>query len=294
MTFFDWGDPLFLALVAAVTTAVAQIFFRQALLTLSASATTSIVNGTMLIGGTITLAAQGGVGEWAPMGLVWFALVGLSGPFGGRFLQYKGVQYIGLARTQVLTQTTPVWASIIAVLFLGEVMTLGIAAGTAGIFAGSVLLVIDRKKAPVSAPLKFYAFPMGSALLRGVNPAFRKMGILLIPSAALAVIVSAAVGVACSLLSERFFEKKRPSGWDRTGLLWALGGGLLNFGGVMAFWVAIRLGEIVTVIPIFRLSILLVLLLSWIFFRRQERITWEVIAGGLLAVAGALVITGMK
>ena len=60
MSFFDWGDPLFLALVAAVSTAVAQIFFRQALLTLSASATTSIVNGTMLIGGTITLAAQGG------------------------------------------------------------------------------------------------------------------------------------------------------------------------------------------------------------------------------------------
>ncbi len=294
MSFFDWGDPLFLALVAAVATAVAQLFFRQALLTLSASAATAIVNGTMLIGGTIALAAQGGMDRWVPMGLVWFVLVGLSGPFGGRFLQYKGIHSIGLARTQVLLQTTPVWASLIAVLFLGEVVTLEIAAGTAGIFAGSVLLVNDRKRAPVSAPLKAYIFPMGSALLRGVNPTFRKLGMLLIPSASLAVIVSSAVGVACSLLSERFFEKEGGVRWDRTGVMWGIGGGLLNFGGVMAFWTAILLGEIVTVIPIFRLSILLVLLLSWIFFRRQERITWEVMVGGLLAVAGALVITGSR
>ena len=72
MSLFDWGDPLFLALVAAVATAVAQLFFRQALLTLSASATTATVNGTMVIGGAIALAVQGGVAEWAPMGLVWF------------------------------------------------------------------------------------------------------------------------------------------------------------------------------------------------------------------------------
>lgn len=294
MSFFDWGDPLFLALVAAVATAVAQLFFRQSLLTLNASATTAVVNGTMVVLGTIVLAAQGGVGEWAPMGLVWFVLVGFSGPFGGRFLQYKGVQYIGLARTQVLLQTTPVWASLIAVLFLGEVVTFEVAAGTAGIFAGSVLLVNDRKKAPVSAPLKSYVFPVGSALLRGVNPAFRKLGMLLIPSAALAVIVSSTVGVVFSIVGDRFFERKRPGGWDRTGVMWGVGGGLLNFGGVMAFWVALRIGEIVTVIPIFRLSILLVLLLSWIFFRRQERITWEVVVGGLLAMAGALVITGSR
>ncbi len=294
MSFFESVDPHYLALIAAVTTAAAQLFFRQALLTLSASAATAIVNGTMLVGGVIVFIALGGVERWEPMGLVWFVIVGLSGPFGGRFLQYKGIHLIGLARTQVLMQITPLWAALIAVLFLGEVITSGIAAGTAAILAGSTLLVRERRKGPENAPLEYYFYPLASSLLRGVNPAFRKFGLALIPSSSLGVIVSTAVGVAFSLLSEYFFEERGRRRWDRHAVLMAIGGGVLNFVGVMAFWSALKLGEIVSVIPISRLSILFVLLFSWIFFRKQERLTWEVIAGGLLALAGAFVITASR
>ena len=49
-------------------------------------------------------------------------------------------------------------------------------------------------------------------------------------------------------------------------------------------------GKVVEVVPINRLSVLFVILFSWLFFQRQELISLRVVLGGLLSVAGAYVI----
>ena len=67
-------------------------------------------------------------------------------------------------------------------------------------------------------------------------------------------------------------------------------GGIFNIISAYCFWLAIKNGKLIEVIPMNRLSILFLILFSWIFYQRIERINLRVIAGGLLAVEGAVLI----
>ncbi len=53
---------------------------------------------------------------------------------------------------------------------------------------------------------------------------------------------------------------------------------------------ALQGGNVTRVVPIQRLSVLYIIFLSWIFFRKDEAISARVVLGGLLAVAGAWAI----
>ena len=57
---------------------------------------------------------------------------------------------------------------------------------------------------------------------------------------------------------------------------------------------AFHQGKIVEVIPVNRLSVLLAILFSWLFFRKQEAVNFRVVLGGLLSVAGAWAIVWGK
>jgi drug/metabolite transporter (DMT)-like permease len=85
----------------------------------------------------IVFALSGGVERWLLIGLFWFALVGLFGPFAARFLQYLATPHIGISRNHILLQTTPVWSTAIAIP--------APAFGTLAIMAGSIFLVRERE-----------------------------------------------------------------------------------------------------------------------------------------------------
>ena len=70
----------------------------------------------------------------------------------------------------------------------------------------------------------------------------------------------------------------------------AMVGGVFNASAAICFWVAVQMGEIVQVVPINRLSVLFVIIFSWFFFRKEEAITWRVVAGGALSIVGAFLI----
>ena len=62
--------------------------------------------------------------------------------------------------------------------------------------------------------------------------------------------------------------------------------------GILVFWSSVKTGELTQVIPLSRLSLLVIIFLSWLFFREQESITWRVVAGGFIALAGAFAVAG--
>ena len=49
-------------------------------------------------------------------------------------------------------------------------------------------------------------------------------------------------------------------------------------------------GRLVEVVPVNRLSVLLIIFLSWLFFRKQELVSFRVVMGGVMSVAGALLV----
>ena len=71
-------------------------------------------------------------------------------------------------------------------------------------------------------------------------------------------------------------------------MLAVLCGACLNAMAAFFFWSSIKTGDIVQLIPLNRLSVLLIIFLSWVFFRKQEAVGWRVVIGGFLSVLGAV------
>ncbi len=294
MEFLDSWNPNLLAFLSAFTFAAAQIFYRDALRRLTPSAATIIVNATICLCAVLAYLASQGVERWPLMGVFWFAMVGVFGPFLGRYLSYLSITYIGLARTQVMAQTMPLWSAILAVAALGERLGPGVALGTLGILAGAFLLVRERGAAPVRVPLRLYLVSVLGAMCMALTPTLRKLGFFYIPSASFGLALSVGLGAGLHLLGRGWVEERSAGGWERGAALRAVWGSVLNFAAGMLFWTAVKVGDVVAVVPINRLSVFFVLIFSWMFFRKQEHITWRVVAGALLAVAGAVAIAGSR
>ena len=69
-----------------------------------------------------------------------FAAVGLFQPGLTRLLSYKGIDALGVAITDLIRATTPLFSAMMVIMFLGEKLTLPIMVATLMIIAGIILL----------------------------------------------------------------------------------------------------------------------------------------------------------
>lgn len=234
--------------------------------------------------------AGGGLGSWPPMGILLFAASGVIANFGARYLLYFSVTRIGISRTQVLFQTSPIWSSAVAIFFLGERINIPIGLGTLAIVSGAILIVLDRDREKKKSRLALFLVPLIAAFIMAAAPTLRKLAFFYIPSPALGLAIACMVATCLQISFLPITERKRRSRLDRGALIPALVGSVVNAFAALFFWTALKTGDVVQVVPIRRLSVLLVIVFSWLFIRESERITWRVVAGGLLAVIGATTI----
>ena len=290
MTLLESIHPNILALISSFAFACAQIIYRGALQKLSISVAALIVNMTLAFFSLVMVFAIGSVGQWSPVGVLWFMVAGFVGAFSARYLNYLSITTIGLARTHVLAQMTPVWSAVVAIVWLGEHLRLEVALGTVAILGGALLLVRDRGGLPVKVPLRFYLVPAVSSVFLAFTPALRKLGFVHLSSAPLGLAIAMGTGAVLVFLIRFFVNDAKPGDRDRYTLFIVFLGGCLNFIAGICFITSIKMGNVISVVPITRLSVLFVLIFSWIFIRREEGITWRVIAGGGFSVSGAAVI----
>ncbi len=290
MTWLESIHPNFLALVASAAFASAQIIYRGALQKLSISAAALIVNTTLASFSLVMVFAIGSVGQWSPVGVLWFMAAGFVGAFSARYLSYISITTIGLARTHVMAQVTPVWSAALAVVWLGEHLRLEVALDTAAILGGALLLVRDRGGPAERIHPRLYLIPAISSFFLAFTPALRKLGFAHLSSAPLGLAIAMGTGAVLIFLARFFVNDAKPGDRDRHTLFIVFLGGCLNFIAGICFITAIKMGDVISVVPITRLSVLFVLLFTWIFIRQEEGITWRVIMGGVFSVAGAAVI----
>jgi transporter family protein len=286
--------PNLMSFIAAIFVAVAQVMFRLALNRLSPAFTTMMMNLISAIIAIGLYAVGDGVRTWPLVALFWFVLVGLLGNSVSRYLSLLGVKFIGLSRTQVLLQTVLIWSSLQGVFFLGEQMTVGIAIGTLAIMCGAILLLYDRRTDEVTTPILYYIIPVFASFLLSVTFAFRKFGLDMLPSTSMGIAVSTG---SAALLLAAFMPFTKEVGirrWDPRGLFIVLLGTMSHFMAALFFWSAVQRGEVVQVIPINRLSVLIVILLSWLFMQKQEAVTWRIAFGGAISVVGAYAVVWGK
>ena len=85
------------------------------------------------------------VGAWRlPAGQEWWPLVGMGLASGGAFLcLMEGIRRIGAVRTAIVSAMEPLAAAVLAWVFLGETITLGLAVGGCLILAAAVTATLS-------------------------------------------------------------------------------------------------------------------------------------------------------
>jgi len=287
-------DPNLLALLAAACIAVARAMYRGALLRLGAGVTALASSAITLHFAWAFYFFSERVDEWPLRGMAWFVVVGLLGGLAGRYMSFYAMKTVGLARTSVLMQTSLLWSSLLAIVFLGENPTLPVIAGSAGIMFGSILLVHRREGESQNIPFFYYLIPLAAAGFQGFSHLFRKFGFAWIASAPLGMSISNTIATLSLFAILLYSDESNPRFWERRPLLLISVGAVFNAAAALLFWTAVHQGKIVEVIPVNRLSVLLAILFSWLFFRKQEAVNSRVVLGGLLSVAGAWAIVWGK
>jgi drug/metabolite transporter, DME family len=81
----------------------------------------------------------------SPQAAFWFAACGITGPCLGRLFNYMGVARLGAARATPLINASPLFTTLLALVFLREEVTLKIALGIFSIVAGIVVLTGQKR-----------------------------------------------------------------------------------------------------------------------------------------------------
>ena len=279
-----------LALASAVCSAGATIFIRQGLRRYGpyTGYWINLVVGTALLWAAVLLVAE--PGRPSARGLALFAAAGLVGTFAGRLLRFVAIEQVGASITAALMNLSPLVASGLAIVLLGERVTMPILAGTAVIVLGTTLLSSGGRLLGIRP--RQLALPLLSAVCFGVVAIMRKLGL-----SDTGPILGYAVNVTAALVAFTAFllasGQRAAMGCRGASLACFIAAGVTENLSVFLTVVALNLGAVSVVAPLSAVAPIFVLLLSLAFLRGLEALNARVVLGTLLIVAGVYLITGL-
>jgi transporter family protein len=280
-----------LALTAALLSAAATIFIRQGLRG-GDPYTGFWINCMVGAGGMwLCVLATGGIGRVSLRSLLLFAAAGLIGTVGGRLARFLAIEKVGASVAAAVINLTPLIATLLAILLLGERVTLPIVAGTVVIVAGTVLLSVSGRQ------LGFRPWQIGLPLLSatafGVVAIIRKVGLGdMGPMLGTTINYTAAV-IAISAIMLASGHRGIYACRGRT-LAYFIAAGVAENAGVFLTIVALTYGAVSVVTPLTAVSPIFVLLLTPLFLKGVEVLTTRVVVGTVLIVSGVYLITALS
>ncbi|MBI2985582.1 MAG: DMT family transporter [Deltaproteobacteria bacterium] len=228
-------------------------------------------------------------------GIFIFVIAGLFQPGLTRFLTYKGIETLGIAITDPVRASTPLFSALFAILFLGERMTLPIFFATLLIIAGITLLSHRGGGSVQKIRLLYILYPLMASLIAGFSQVLRKFGLAAVPHPFLAAAVTASSSFAVSvLLLLASGGRKSNFNLNRECLPFYLAAGVTVSLGMASMYYALDLGKVTVVVPLSGTGPLFALALSAIFLRDVERVTLKIVMGACLIIGGGLLITIWK
>jgi len=280
-----------LALGGALFSGLATIWIRQGLRG-SDPYTGFFVN---VVVGTVSLwtavIATGGLGHVSPRGALFFMCAGMIGTVGGRLLRFVSIEKVGASIAAALINLNPFVSTALAIALLGESITVPIVIGTAVIVAGTTLLSLGGKR--LGFRLGLLTLPILSAVCFGVVAVLRKLGL-----SDTSAVVGSAINVTTALVAYSAFLVAS----GRVGVMVCRGRSLAYFAaaglaenvGVFMNVVALGMGRVSVVTPLYGTAPLFVLALAPLFLRDVERLTTRVVVSTLLIVFGVYLITALS
>ena len=269
---------------------------------------TPVVTGAVvsMLAGTILLALAASpryptaLGAIEASGWAWIAFTAVINYPIGRLLLFGAMRRLGVARGNTIVSANPAFAAVIAVLWLGERLGIGVGTGMAACILGAVIVAGTARDGPASgtdADPHLEQVARGTASAVGAMLAYGSVSVLIkklvtdvtepVVAASLVFTFGTAMVVLVSL--PRLRRELPQFTVRRTGKLMAGGMGMSL--GILLFYGAASRAPIVAVAPVVALSPLVAIACSQIIARRIEIVDRRIWAGAFSVVSGVVLIT---
>lgn len=284
---------IYFSFQAALCFSIAHIFIRRGL-----------VGSNAMTGSFISLSMSAAIlwlllpffapvsALWTPVSLV-FVLAGIFAPGIGRTLSYVGIEKIGVARSVPIANSSPIFASVFAVLFLAEAWVLQNIVGTLLVISGVIILSVAKPAQGEWRKLDII-YPLVGAMAFGASAIMRKAGLGYVDIPVMAAAVTAGSAALFSLALLQFRGGKEAFKLTRRSAAWLFTAGLVNTAAMLSVFYALSHGKVVIVEPLVSSNPVLTLILTAIFLRDLEAINMRVIIGALLTVTGTVLVVTAK
>lgn len=277
-----------LALSSALCAAAATIFIQRGLRgsTFYAGAWINVVVGVIAAWTAALLLVRFDAFPW--QAVPYFALSGLIGTTGGRLFRVLAIQKVGAPVASAVNNLTPLVASGLAILLLGEHVTLPILGGTLVIVVGTILLSLSGRLVGFRPIDLLYPFVGASCF--GTVQILRKLGL-----ASAGPLLGATINVTAALIATTAFVAASGNlgslRCSRRSLLYFIGGGIAENGGVFLLLLALGFGDVSVVIPLAGTAPLFVLGLAYLIPSERSKLGWRIVAGVTLIVLGVALLS---
>jgi drug/metabolite transporter (DMT)-like permease len=229
-----------------------------------------------------------------PEGLLLFVFAGLLAPAIARLFYFKGMETAGISANASIYATYPLYTTIAAILLLGEALTTENWIGLFSIIVGviSVGRIINKgETSHKTTSKKGLIVPMFGSLALAFSQIVRKEALDIYNQPLLGVAVgytSTLIIYLIVMLLSKNARTSRFSGKDIK-MFWKPGVGIA-MGWLLSF-LALSQEMVSIVAPILQTELLFILLFTYLFLRKIEKISLKLIASALLIVAGVILIS---
>ncbi|MBT3350229.1 MAG: DMT family transporter [Nitrospinaceae bacterium] len=296
----DWirfvGLGELMAISSALIFALGQGCIRQGMRTASPFLSALIINVMVSLGGIAVSLYRGTLQDATLIPLLWFVAMGIAGPGIGRISHLIGITKMGLNRSVTISSATPIWATLIAIVVLGETPGLSVLIGTVFIVSGVWLLSI-REDESQSFRAWFRGaliFPLIASVAYAVAPIFVKLAFAYQKTPGVALAVGFAAGNVLLIAGKPLLPKWKVEQPLRRDVLWLITAGGINIMTAFLLTTAFVLAPISTTLPLSRTAPIWVLLVSYLFLGQLERITWRTVVAAVMVVMGGVLITAFR
>jgi drug/metabolite transporter, DME family len=229
---------------------------------------------------------------WMPANLI-FVLVGIFVPGVARFFIFSGMERLGASITSCLTNSTPLFATFFAIVFLQERPTATNLLGTLSIVSG--IIALSWKGATKTWRTRDLLFPLAAAFLFAARDNMVRFGLLKIHAPLVGASIAATTSFFTMSLLYYFFEEKKPlPKTGRHGFTLFAVAGFLNFLSYAFAYTALSMERVSLMSPLINGSSLFILPLSALFLKDVEQLTTRKIGAVILVIAGVFLISWEK
>jgi uncharacterized membrane protein len=223
-----------------------------------------------------------------------FAAAGALGTAMGRVAIFVGNDRVGASVSSAVLSARPLFATALAVGFIGESLSVPTAVGVGVVVVGLSVLSVAKGGDIEGWRPRDLLVPVLAAALFAVGNVARRWGLTTTNATALEAVainevtaLLVLVGLAAASGEERLFGRPR-----RSYLVFGVSG-LITAVALLSLFTAFAhpAGRVVVVEPLISTAPLFTVFFSWLWLGDLERVTRGVVAGAVLVVVGAALVT---